>query len=143
MVHVTPFTGRQKAGGRPHFLSLRNVAHSANDGTAVSFFRSWAMTTPNHFDQGEFDFNASGSEEGYRKWRQDLETKQRAFEARWGIILSRRVSVMLKDHAKPLCGILEWIATPKQRSTSLPLFRLKGLEFTPADIESIVQVDPG
>lgn len=100
------------------------------------------MSSPSHFDQGEFNFNAAGSEAGYRKWRQELEAKQRAFEARWGVMLSRRVSVTLKDHAKPLCGMLEWIATPKQRGTSLPHFRLKGLEFTPAEIESIVQIEP-
>jgi hypothetical protein len=32
-----PFTGKQKDNGRSHLLSLRNVAHSANDGTAVFF----------------------------------------------------------------------------------------------------------
>jgi hypothetical protein len=32
------FTGRRKCIGFPHLLSLRNVAHSANDGTAVYFF---------------------------------------------------------------------------------------------------------
>ncbi len=32
-----PFAGQLKATGRPHLLSLRNVAHSANDGTAVFF----------------------------------------------------------------------------------------------------------
>ena len=38
MSYVTPFTGRRKCIGFPHLLSLRNVAHSANDGTAVYFF---------------------------------------------------------------------------------------------------------
>ena len=33
-----PSMGKQKTFGRPHLLSLRNVAHSANDGTAVFFF---------------------------------------------------------------------------------------------------------
>jgi len=100
------------------------------------------MTSPINFDQGEFNFNANGSEDGYRKWREELDAKKRAFEARWGVILSRRVNVLLKDHAKPLCGILELIANPKIRDASKPLLRLKGLEFTPAEIESIVQVDP-
>jgi hypothetical protein len=40
-----PFTGRQKTTGRPHLLSLRNVAHSANDGTAVFFARE-SVATP-------------------------------------------------------------------------------------------------
>ncbi len=38
MPYVMPFTGRRKCIGFPHLLSLRNVAHSANDGTAVYFF---------------------------------------------------------------------------------------------------------
>lgn len=100
------------------------------------------MTRPHNFDQGEFNFAAKGSEDGYRKWREELDAKKRAFEARWGVILSRRVSVSLKDHAKPLVGILELVSDPKKRDASRPLFRLKGLEFTPAEIESIVQVDP-
>ena len=100
------------------------------------------MTSPSLFNQGEFNFNAAGSEAGYRKWRQELEAKQHAFEARWGVILSRKVSVSLKDHAKPLCGILELVADPKKRDPSRPLFRLKGVEFSPAEIESIVQIEP-
>lgn len=40
MSYVTPFTGRRKCIGFPHLLSLRNVAHSANDGTAVYFLCS-------------------------------------------------------------------------------------------------------
>ena len=103
--------------------------------------RAHPMTSPTRFDQGEFNFDANGSEVGYRKWRQELEAKQRAFESRWGVILGRRVSVILKDHAKPVCGILEWTTDPKKRDASRPLLRLKGLEFTPAEIESIVQVE--
>jgi len=100
------------------------------------------MPLPLNFDQGEFNFDAKGSEDGYRKWRQELDAKKHAFEVRWGVILSRKVSVSLKDHAKPLCGILELLADPKKRDASRPLLRLKGLEFTPTEIESIVQVDP-
>ena len=94
------------------------------------------------FDQGEFNFNAKGSEEGVRKWREELDAKKRAFESRWGVILSRRVSVSLKNHAKPLTGVLEWIQDPKKKGDAPPVFRLRGLEFTPVEIESIIQVDP-
>lgn len=92
-----------------------------------------------HFDQGEFNFNSKGSEEGYRRWRQELEEKQRSFETRWGVILSRRVIVSLKNHAKPLTGLLEIVSSPKQGQ---PVFRIKGLEFTPAEIESMLQAEP-
>ena len=93
------------------------------------------------FDQGQFNFDAKGSEEGFRKWREELDEKKRAFETRWGVILSRRVTISLRDHAKPLTGVLEWVSDSKKKSEGTPLFRLKGLEFRPADIESIVQMD--
>ncbi len=94
-----------------------------------------------NFDQGEFNFNAKGSEDGYRRWREELDEKKRAFETRWGVILSRRVRVTLRDHAKSLTGILEWSSDPKKGNQGPPLFRLKGLEFTVGEIESIVQED--
>lgn len=94
------------------------------------------------FDQGEFNFDAKGSEEGFRKWREELDAKKRDFETRWGVILSRRVSVSLKHHAKPVTGILEWVKEPKSKRSDVPLFRIKSLEFRPSEIESIVQAEP-
>lgn len=92
-----------------------------------------------NFDQGEFNFQANAPEEGYRKWREELDAKKRAFETRWGVILGRTVCVSLRDHAKPLIGMLEWISEPKTDSPKTPTFRLKGVEFTNTEIESIVQ----
>lgn len=94
-----------------------------------------------NFDQGEFNFNANAPEDGYRKWREELDSKKRAFENRWGVILGRTVCVSLRDHARPLTGILEWIADPKKASPNSPHFRLKGMEFTVSEIDSIVQVE--
>ncbi len=94
-----------------------------------------------NFDQGQFNFEAAGSEDGFRKWREELDAKKRAFETRWGVILSRRVRVSLVDHAKPLTGILELVSDSKRNPTDPPHFRLRGLEFTPSEIESIVQHD--
>lgn len=93
------------------------------------------------FDQGEFNFQAHGPEDGYRKWREELDAKKRAFEARWGVILGRTVCVSLQNHVKPLTGMLEWVTDPKKAPSKTPLFRLKGVEFTVAEIESIVQVE--
>ena len=93
----------------------------------------------NDFDQGQFNFDAKGPEDGFRKWREELDEKKRAFESRWGVILSRRVCVSLKDHAKPLRGILEWVNDPKKGSLVQPLFRLRGVEFSVGEIESILQ----
>ena len=92
-----------------------------------------------NFDQGQFNFDTKGPEDGYRKWREELDEKKRAFESRWGVILSRRVCVSLKDHAKPLRGILEWVNDSKRGHQAQPLFRLRGVEFSVGEIESIVQ----
>ena len=100
------------------------------------------MSKTVNFDQGEFNFAAKGSEDGYRKWRQELDDRKRDFETRWGVILSRRVEVGLQGHAKPLVGILEWVSDPKKSSADRPLFKMKGLEFTASEIESIMQLDP-
>jgi hypothetical protein len=91
------------------------------------------------FDQGQFDFDAPGSDAGWRRWREELEEKKRAFESRWGVVLGKRVVVCLRDHAKPLTGRVEWIEPVASERHLPPRFRLRGLEFGPADIESMVQ----
>ncbi len=47
------------------------------------------------FDQGELHFSGNDSEEGHRKWQRELQENKRAFEARFGVILGRRVRVQL------------------------------------------------
>lgn len=91
------------------------------------------------FDQGRFNFDANGPEDGYRKWREELDAKKRAFENRWGVILQRRVRVTLTGFSKSITGILEWVDETKRGPNQPPVFRMKGLEFTSKDIESIVQ----
>lgn len=94
------------------------------------------------FNQGQFNFDAKGSEDGFRKWREELDAKKRAFETRWGVILNRRVRVTLTDFVKPLTGILEWVEDSKKGPHQSPVFRLKGVEFGVGDIKSIVKEDP-
>lgn len=91
------------------------------------------------FDQGEFNFDAPGSDAGWRRWREELEEKKRAFESRWGVVLGRRVTVWLKDHAKPLSGRIECLGGPHAAKDASPRFLLKGLEFGHDEIESVVQ----
>lgn len=91
------------------------------------------------FDQGEFDFNAPGSEDGWRRRWHELEEKKRAFESRWGVVLGKQVVVSLVDHMKPLHGQIEWIEPPANERHLPPRFRLCGLEFGPSEIESIIQ----
>ncbi len=96
-----------------------------------------------NFDQGQFNFDAKAPEDGYRRWREDLAEAKRAFESRWGVMLGKRVTVSLTDHAKPLSGILEWLPGPHKDRNAPPRFRLRGLEFGVTEIESIVQEDVG
>jgi hypothetical protein len=93
------------------------------------------------FDQGQFNFDAKGPEDGFRKWREDLDAKKRSFESRWGVILGKSVQVTLRHHAKPLTGVLEWITDPRKTPDAEPLFRLRGMEFAPSEIESMVRVE--
>lgn len=91
------------------------------------------------FDQGEFNFEAKGSEAGYRRWREELDERKRAFESRWGVSLGKRVTVSLKNHAKPLVGLLDVIQLPGSSRNAPPRFRLRGLEFGVDEIESLIQ----
>ncbi len=91
-----------------------------------------------NFDQGEFNFDAKGSEEGFQRWRDDLNAKKRAFESRWGVVLGRRVRVQLRNHLKPLVGTLELVSDPKRPRDAPPRFRLREIEFGLAEIESVV-----
>jgi hypothetical protein len=93
------------------------------------------------FDQGQFDFDAPGSDAGWRRWREELDEKKRAFESRWGVVLGKRVTVWLKDHAKPMSGMPEWLEPAKagKEKNGAPHFRLRGLEFGVGEIEGIVQ----
>lgn len=93
------------------------------------------------FDQGEFDFNAASGDDGYRKWRERLDDEKREFESRWGVVLGKRVCVILTNHEKPLSGLLEWLRNPGDPANAEPRFRLRGVEFGPGEIESIVRED--
>jgi len=94
------------------------------------------------FDQGEFDFDASGSDEGFRNWRKRLDEKRRAFERRWGIVLGRRVRVTLRDHDRPLEGEIYLATDDAPDSCSAGEIRLciGGFEFTRAEIAGIVRL---
>ncbi len=92
-------------------------------------------------EQGEFDFGASGSEEGYRSWRRSLDESRRVFEARWGIVLDRPVRVVLACFEEPVEGIVRLSQAGGANSAGPPKFVIKGIEFSPLDIESLVRLD--
>lgn len=95
-----------------------------------------------HFDQGEFDFNASGPEEGFCNWRRHLDAQKSALESRWGVILGRRVLVTLHHLDRPLEGIIHVLDNPRADGVRPLRLRLGRIEFSSAEIASIVRLDP-
>ncbi len=93
------------------------------------------------FDQGNFNFDANGPEDGYRKWREELDAARLSFKRRWGVILSRRVELVLGDHEKPLVGLLRVVSDSKKKRNGPPEFMMGGLRFQPGSIRSIVQLE--
>lgn len=97
---------------------------------------------PPETEQPEFDFAASGSEQGYHHWRAQLDEQRRGLELRFGIILGKPVEVWLKNHDLPIRGLLQ-IATPEPSKAAFNQLslKLKNLEFKPADIVSVIRLD--
>lgn len=95
------------------------------------------------FDQGEFNFDARGDDSGWRRWREELDAKKKAFETRWGVVMGKRVVVWLRDHAKPLRGTIECLDRDRPAGNAPPRFRVCGAEFGVDEIESIVREDDG
>lgn len=95
-----------------------------------------------NFDQGEFDFNAGSGDAGYRRWKEQLDEARRAFEQRWGVILDRPVRVRLEGHKRSIEGTIRLVSPPRAAKPQDIRLRIKSLEFTPADIESIIALDP-
>lgn len=78
--------------------------------------------------------------DGYRRWQEQLELRQRAFERHWGVTLGRRVTVKLRDHAKPVTGVIRLVEDEPRRGQP-PELEIRGLRFFPGEVESIVGVD--
>jgi hypothetical protein len=94
------------------------------------------------FDQGEFTFDAGSGDAGYRRWRVELDEAKRAFELRWGVILGRPVRLRFEGHKRSIEGVIQLISPPRAAKPQDIRLRLKTLEFTPADIESLTALDP-
>jgi hypothetical protein len=90
------------------------------------------------FKQGEFDFDAPGTNTGWVKWRQQLDERKHAFEQRWGIILGKSVTLTLRDYAKPFTGIITIEPTPpKSAPPQQPIFRVGHVTFHHEEIISL------
>jgi len=93
------------------------------------------------FNQGEFNFEARPGEKGYQRWREELDARKRAFEARWGVILGRRVRLQLRDHLHPIEGIIRLREDKQPKNAKHPLLIINNLEFSAAHIDSLVALD--
>jgi hypothetical protein len=94
-----------------------------------------------NFDQGELDLTGNGSEAGHRKWLQELATKKRAFETRFGVILGRRVRVQLIGELNPLEGMIHLLSKDLRQPGNKLRFQLGTREFVASEIESIIRID--
>jgi hypothetical protein len=94
-----------------------------------------------NFDQGELDLSGRGSEEGHRKWQQELDEKKRAFEIRYGVILGRRVRLQFAGELNPLEGMIYLVSKSGQQAAGKLRFCLGNREFTANEIESIIRLD--
>ncbi len=93
------------------------------------------------FDQGELDFNGNGTEEGFRKWRLELDGKKRAFEARHGVILGKRVRVQLRGELRELEGAVSLVSKQVPGASAQLRLRVGSREFIVAEIESIIRIE--
>ncbi|MGL5018123.1 MAG: hypothetical protein ACRDBP_08330 [Luteolibacter sp.] len=94
-----------------------------------------------NFDQGELDLSGNGSDAGHRKWLEELETKKRAFETRFGVILGRRVRVQLVGELHPLEGMIHLLSKDLKQPGSKLRFQLGTREFISSEIQSIIRID--
>ena len=101
-----------------------------------------AHFTPMTFDQGEFNFDAPGSEQGYRDWQAELDGRKRAFAERWGVILGEPVRVKLTDRDEPLVGVVHLLTEVVGRKLKREelVFSCAGRTFQHPEIESIVRI---
>jgi hypothetical protein len=93
------------------------------------------------FDQGELDFDSNGSADGWKKWRRELEEKKRAFEARHGIILGKRVQVRLRGEFEPLEGAVRVVSKRAPAASAQLRLGIGAREFIVAELESIVRLE--
>lgn len=94
------------------------------------------------FDQGEFNFDSSSGDVGYRRWREQLDEARRAFEHRWGVILDRPVRVRVEGHKRSIEGVIRLVSPARAAKQQDIRLRIETLEFNPAEIESITAFDP-
>ncbi len=81
--------------------------------------------------------------DGFRRWREQLEARQRSFERRWGITLGCRVVVILRGHAKPVTGVVRIVGEEPPADGRPPELEIRGVRFFPDEVESLVRAEEG
>lgn len=92
------------------------------------------------FEQGFFNFESKGSDEGYRNWQKELGRRKKAFESRYGIILGSAVRLALVGEDQLLEGVITLCESKDPKNRSRLRLRLGKREFTLAQIESISRI---
>ena len=92
------------------------------------------------FDQGELNFDQPNDGSGYRKWQEELDSRKKAIESKYGIILGKPVILYLIDEDQPLQGILTIISKSLPEKRSQLLLQPGKRQFTLAEIESITRL---
>jgi len=92
-------------------------------------------------EQGQFTFDEEGNELGYKRWQEEMDAQKRAFESRWGVILSRTVRVQLRNHLRPVEGSIRQIGQFKSGRNLVPRLQVGNIEFSPDEIESVVVLE--
>jgi hypothetical protein len=92
------------------------------------------------FNQGELDFNHDPFQHGYQKWQQELDTRKKEIESRYGIIIGKPVILKLTGEDKPLEGILTIASKKLPKIRAHILLQLNNRQFTLFQIESISRI---
>ncbi|MDP0492651.1 MAG: hypothetical protein Q7Q71_16525 [Verrucomicrobiota bacterium JB023] len=90
----------------------------------------------NDRSQGFFDFDASADESGYERWVAEKETARKNLERQFGFRFGKRVQLQLKEHFKPLTGIIRLQSSTQGPGEAEPRLQIGSVSFSPGEIES-------
>jgi len=93
-----------------------------------------------NLDQGTFNFDANNGESGYHKWQEELATRAKKFETRYGIILGSKVRLTLHSENAPLEGTITLCDSKEPQNRSQLRLRIASRIITLAEIESIMRL---
>ncbi len=93
----------------------------------------------NH-NQGTFNFDSDDNKSGYDNWQEELATRVKQLETRYGIIIGSKVRIILHGENKPLDGIITICDSKEPQNRSQLRLRIASRIITLAEIESITRL---